>query len=71
LNLKDSKSKENGGDNLPWGTGDTPLKDILQTMKKRAWKFPASVELEYRIAEGSDAVAETKKCVQYCADALA
>jgi sugar phosphate isomerase/epimerase len=71
IHLKDRKSKENGGDNVPWGTGDTPIREILQTMKKRAWKFPASVELEYRIPEGSNAVAETKKCVQFCADALA
>ena len=71
IHLKDRKSKANGGDNVPWGTGDTPIKEILQTMKKRAWKFPASVELEYRIPEGSDAVAETRKCVQFCTDALA
>jgi sugar phosphate isomerase/epimerase len=71
IHLKDRKSKENGGDNVPWGTGDTPIREILQTMKKRASKFPASVELEYRIPEGSNAVAETKKCVQFCADALA
>ena len=71
VHLKDRKSKDNGGDNLPFGTGDTPIKEILQTMKKRAWRFPASVELEYRVPEGSNAVAETKKCVQYCAEALA
>ncbi len=71
IHLKDRKSKENGGENVPWGTGDTPIREILQTMKKRAWKFPASVELEYRIPEGSTAVAETKKCVEYCAQALA
>ena len=71
IHLKDRKSKENGGDNVPWGTGDTPIKEILQTMKKRQWKFPASVELEYRIPEGSNAVAETRKCVEYCASALA
>lgn len=71
VHLKDRKSKENGGDQVVWGTGDTPIKEILQTMKKRQWKFPASVELEYRIPEGSNAVIETKKCVQYCADALA
>lgn len=71
VHLKDRKSKENGGDNVPWGTGDTPIKEILQTMKKRAWKFPASVELEYRIPEGATAVSETKKCVQFCAEALA
>ena len=70
IHLKDRKSKENGGANVLWGTGDTPIKDILQTMKKRAWKFPASVELEYPIPEGSNAVAETRKCVQFCTDAL-
>lgn len=70
IHLKDRKSKENGGANVPWGTGDTPIRDILQTMKTRAWKFPASVELEYQVPEGSDAVAETRKCVQFCADAL-
>ena len=71
VHLKDRKSKENGGANVPWGTGDTPIREILQVMKKRRWTFPASVELEYRLPEGSNAVMETKKCVQYCADALA
>lgn len=70
IHLKDRKSKENGGDNVPWGTGDTPIRDILQTMKRRQWRFPASVEMEYRVPEGSSAVLETKKCVEYCADAL-
>lgn len=71
VHLKDRKSREHGGDNVPWGTGDTPIRDILQTMKKRQWQFPATVELEYRIPEGSTAVAETRTCVQFCADALA
>lgn len=70
IHLKDRKSKANGGDNVPWGMGDTPIKDILQTMKRRQWRFPASLELEYRIPEGSTAVLETKKCVEFCADAL-
>jgi sugar phosphate isomerase/epimerase len=70
IHLKDRKSKANGGENVPWGTGDTPIKEILQAMKQRQWKFPASVELEYRIPEGSSAVAETKRCVQFCAEAL-
>lgn len=70
VHLKDRKSKENGGANVAWGTGDTPIREILQAMKSRAWKFPATVELEYPIPEGSDAVAETKKCVEYCQAAL-
>ncbi len=71
VHLKDRQSKDNGGGNLPWGQGDTPLREILQTMKRRRWTFPATVELEYRIPDGSDAVTETKKCVQFCAEALA
>lgn len=35
------------------------------------WTFPAEIELEYKIPEGSTAVAEVKKCVQYCQEALA
>lgn len=70
VHLKDRRSKENGGANVKWGTGDTPIREILQLMKARAWTFPATVELEYPIPEGSDAVAETKLCVEYCAAAL-
>jgi len=71
IHLKDRKSKENGGANVAWGTGDTPIPAILQAMKTRGWKFPASVELEYPIPADSNAVAETKKCVDYCRAALA
>ena len=40
-------------------------------MKKNKWKIPASIELEYSVPEGSDAVKEVAKCVQYCKAALA
>jgi sugar phosphate isomerase/epimerase len=70
VHIKDRKSKDNGGANVPWGTGDTPIIDILQTMKKRQWKFPATVELEYPVPADSSPVIETKKCVDYCAAAL-
>ena len=51
--------------NLPWGTGETPIKEMLQLVAKNQWKFPASIELDYQIPEGSDAVKEVRKCVQY------
>lgn len=70
MHLKDRKSKENGGANMPWGEGDTPIVEILQLMKKSKYKFPATVELEYPIPEGSDAVAEVARCVEYCRKAL-
>ncbi|MCU0918554.1 MAG: sugar phosphate isomerase/epimerase, partial [Planctomycetes bacterium] len=68
LHLKD---RTKAGGNLPWGEGETPLKEILQLMRKNKWTFPADIELEYRIPEGSTAVAEVAKCVQYCKAALA
>lgn len=71
FHLKDRQTPEHGAGNLPWGTGDTPIKEILQLVKKRGWKMPGSVELEYEIPEGSGPVAEVKKCVEYCKAALA
>lgn len=70
MHLKDRKSKANGGENMPWGEGDTPIVPILQLMKKNKYKFPATVELEYTVPEGSDAVKEVAKCVEYCRKAL-
>jgi sugar phosphate isomerase/epimerase len=69
LHIKDRKV--NNGPNMPFGQGDTPVALILQLMKREGWKFPADIELEYRIPEGSDAVAEVIKCVQFCRESLA
>ncbi len=78
LHLKDRKgpgspdaSGRGGGPNMPWGQGETPLKDVLQTMKRNKYSFPASIEYEYQTPEGSDVLAEIKKCVDYCRTALA
>ena len=71
MHMKDRKYEKNGGDNLPWGQGDTPIREALQLMKKEKYKFPATIELEYKIPEGSTVMAEMAKCVQYCKDSLA
>ena len=71
MHLKDRKKATNGAANLPWGQGETPIKEILQVMRQEKYKFPASIELEYEIPEGSDAVVEVSKCVQFCKNALA
>ncbi len=71
MHLKDRKSKEHGEANMPWGEGDTPIKELLQTMKKEGYKFPATIELEYAIPAGSDSVKEVAKCLAYCKAALA
>lgn len=70
MHLKDRQRPENGKLNLPWGEGNTPIAEVLQLMKKKGYTFPATIELEYDIPEGSDAVREVKKCLAYCQAAL-
>jgi sugar phosphate isomerase/epimerase len=69
LHLKDRKV--NQGPNMPWGQGDTQIKEILQMMKKEKYTFPACIELEYPVPEGSDVIKELAKCLEYCKAALA
>ena len=69
VHLKDRKS--NNGPNMPWGQGDTPLREILQMMKQERYRFQATIEMEYPVPEGSTLLAEIAKCVQYCRDILA
>jgi sugar phosphate isomerase/epimerase len=70
FHLKDRTTPQNCSLNLPWGTGQTPIKEILQMVKNNRWRMPASIELEYDIPQGSDAVKEVRKCVEYCRSAL-
>lgn len=69
LHIKDRKL--NNGPNMPFGQGDTPVVEVLQYMKKNGLTFPADIELEYKVPEGSDAVQEVTKCLQFCKKALA
>ena len=70
MHLKDRKTKDNGGANLPWGQGDTPIAEVLNLLKEKKYKIPVSIELEYEIPEGSDAVKETRKCLAFAKKAL-
>jgi sugar phosphate isomerase/epimerase len=70
MHVKDRKSKANGGANVPWGEGDTPIIQALQLMRDNKYKFPGTIELEYPIPDGSDAVKETAKCVEFARKAL-
>jgi sugar phosphate isomerase/epimerase len=68
MHIKDRKF--HNGPNMPWGQGDTPIKEVLALMKKKKYKFPATIELEYNIPAGSDAVKEVIKCREYAKNAL-
>lgn len=71
FHLKDRTTVAHCAQNLAWGTGETPIKEILQLVSRNKWRIPGSIELEYAIPAGSDAVKEVRKCVEYCKAALA
>ena len=68
MHLKDRKV--NAGPNMPWGEGDTPIAEVLQLMRRERYTWPAFIELEYPVPEGSTRVAEITKCLEYCRKAL-
>jgi sugar phosphate isomerase/epimerase len=69
LHMKDRK--KNQGSNQPWGQGDTPIKEVLQLVKRERYAIPLNIEQEYPVPPGSDIIAEVKKCYEYCKIALA
>lgn len=69
LHLKDRK-KDHGPNVAVWGTGDTPMKDVLQLLKTEKYPFPANMEIEYQIPPDSDIIAEAKKCLAYVKSCL-
>jgi len=68
IHLKDRKFHD--GPNQPWGQGDTPIADVLKLMQKNKYKFPATIEFEYDVPAGSDAVKEVIKCREFAEKAL-
>jgi sugar phosphate isomerase/epimerase len=67
LHLKDRKKDQ--GDNTPWGTGDTKIREVLALLKREKWPIRAFIEYEYRGTAG--AVDEVKQCFDYAKAALA
>jgi sugar phosphate isomerase/epimerase len=71
IHMKDRTTKDHGAGNLAWGNGDTPIKEILLLLKEKKYNIPVSIELEYEIPAGSDAVKEVARCVAYAKAILA
>jgi sugar phosphate isomerase/epimerase len=74
IHLKDSMKPDKcgtAGPTQPWGMGQTPIKDVLLLMKKNKYTFPANIELEYRIPQGSDSATEVGKCLAFAKNCFA
>jgi sugar phosphate isomerase/epimerase len=69
IHVKDRKM--NNGPNVPFGQGDTPIKEVLQLIRDNKWNIQATLEFEYPIPEGSDRMTEIRKSLDYCRAALA
>ena len=74
LHLKDrnapTETNPDDRDNKIWGQGDTPIKEVLLLMQKKSYNFTATIEREYPIPEGSNAVLVVIKCMDYCKSVL-
>ncbi len=70
IHVKDRTTPDNGAENLMWDKGDTPIKEVLQLMSEENYDFPATAELEYEIPEGSNAVQEVSRCLNFCKESL-
>jgi sugar phosphate isomerase/epimerase len=67
IDLCDRKAKQ--GPQLPWGEGETPLREVLLLMKRERYPFPATIQYEY--PGKSDSLTEVKRCFEFCKQVLA
>lgn len=70
IHVKDRRLGTNGGANMPFGQGDTPIREVLQTIRDNKWNIQATIEFEYPVPEGSTRIAELQKTLAYCRDVL-
>jgi len=67
LHVKDRQRDQ--GPNVEWGTGQAPIKEVLQLLKQNKWPIAAYLEYEYKGA--GTPVDEVKKGLDYMRAALA
>ena len=68
IHVKDRKMHD--GPNVAFGQGDTPIKEILQTIRDNKWRIPAIIEFEIPLPPGTDRTPELLKCMDYCRQCL-
>ncbi|MDW8131657.1 MAG: sugar phosphate isomerase/epimerase [Bryobacterales bacterium] len=66
IHVKDRKKDQ--GPNVPFGEGDTPIREVLLLLARKRLATYAMIEYEYK---GGDTVQEVRRCYEYCRKALA
>jgi sugar phosphate isomerase/epimerase len=67
LNMKD-RTKANVS--MPWGQGDTHVKEILLLIRDKKYAVRCYIDCEYALPEGSTRAAEIKRCMEFARAAL-
>jgi len=59
-----------GNTNQVWGQGEMPVADVLLLIKNKKWPIYCDIELEYDVKPWSNAVKETRTCLEYARQIL-
>jgi sugar phosphate isomerase/epimerase len=68
LNLKD---RTQAGVSMPWGQGDTHIKEMLQLIRDKKYPILCYIDCDYATEEGGSRVADVKRCFEFANAALA
>ncbi|MFC0306206.1 sugar phosphate isomerase/epimerase [Sphingomonas sp. C8-2] len=60
------KDKTLANVNVAFGAGDTPVREILQTIRDNKWDIQATIEYEIPLDPAADRDAEIRKAIAYC-----
>lgn len=67
LNMKD---RTKAGLSVPWGEGDSHIKEILQLIRDKKYPIRCYIDCDYATAEGGSRVADIKRCLDFAKSAL-
>jgi hypothetical protein len=65
-----SDRKTGQGPSVPWGEGNTPLREILQLVQRERYPWTVTIAVSYPLPSGSTVEAELARCVSFCEAAL-
>lgn len=68
LNLKD---RTKAGVSVPWGQGDSRIKDTLRLVRDKKYPIHCYIDCDYATAEGGSRLADVKRCAEFARAALA
>ena len=67
LNLKD---KTKAGVSVPWGQGDSRIKEILQLVRDKKYPIRCYIDCDYPTPEGGSRLDDVKRCLDFARAAL-